>query len=61
VQYMTEQWDVTTPSGLPLWTILLAVPLGSALGVLHAVTGIVAPQPVPDEITAGVELAGGGV
>jgi TRAP-type C4-dicarboxylate transport system permease small subunit len=37
VQYMSEQWDVTTPAGLPLWTILFAVPLGSVLGIFHAV------------------------
>jgi TRAP-type C4-dicarboxylate transport system permease small subunit len=57
VQYMSEQRDVTTPAGLPLWTVLLAIPLGSALGVFHAVVEIVTPQPVP----ADVELVGGAV
>jgi TRAP-type C4-dicarboxylate transport system permease small subunit len=55
VQYMSEQWDVTTPAGLPLWTILLAIPLGSALGILHAVAGIISPQAAPHEaLEAGV-------
>jgi TRAP-type C4-dicarboxylate transport system permease small subunit len=57
VQYMSEQRDVTTPAGLPLWTILLAVPLGSVLGIFHAVVELSAPQPVP----ADVELVGGAV
>jgi TRAP-type C4-dicarboxylate transport system permease small subunit len=52
VQYMIEQRDVTTPAGLPLWTILLAIPLGAALGILHAVAQIVAPalaaEPEPE-------------
>ncbi|MEU4244805.1 TRAP transporter small permease [Actinoplanes sp. NPDC026619] len=60
VQYISEQRDVTTPAGLPLWTILLAIPLGSALGALHAVVELIAPQPVPDEVSDEVELIGGG-
>ena len=61
VQYMAEQSDVTTPAGLPLWLILLAIPLGATLGILHAVVQIVAPQPIPAEDEEEVELVGGGV
>jgi TRAP-type C4-dicarboxylate transport system permease small subunit len=61
VQYMAEQSDVTTPAGLPLWTILLAIPLGAALGILHAVVQIVSPQPIPAQDSEEVELVGGGV
>jgi TRAP-type transport system small permease protein len=61
VQYMAEQSDVTTPAGLPLWTILLAIPLGAALGILHAVVQIVSPQPIPRQDTEEVELVGGGI
>jgi TRAP-type C4-dicarboxylate transport system permease small subunit len=57
VQYISEQRDVTTPAGLPLWTILLAVPLGSALGIFHAVVELLTPQPKP----ADAELVGGAV
>lgn len=42
VTYLSEQSDVTTPAGLKLWWILLAMPIGAALGCLHAVAGIVA-------------------
>jgi TRAP-type C4-dicarboxylate transport system permease small subunit len=42
VFYMSEQSDVTTPAGLPLWSILLAMPLGAALGCVHAAVQIVA-------------------
>jgi TRAP-type C4-dicarboxylate transport system permease small subunit len=61
VQYMAEQSDVTTPAGLPLWTILLAIPLGAALGIFHAVVQIVRPEPIPQEDEEEVELVGGGV
>jgi TRAP-type C4-dicarboxylate transport system permease small subunit len=61
VQYMAEQSDVTTPAGLPLWLILLAIPMGATLGILHAVVQIVAPQPIPAEDEEEVELVGGGV
>jgi TRAP-type transport system small permease protein len=61
VRYISEQRDVTTPAGLPLWTILLAIPLGSALGVLHAVVELIAPQPLPAEVSDEVDLVGGGV
>lgn len=61
VQYMSEQSDVTTPSGLPLWTILAALPLGTALGVFHAVVEIVSPQPVTADEEKEVELLGGAV
>jgi TRAP-type transport system small permease protein len=61
VQYMAEQSDVTTPAGLPLWLILLAIPLGATLGILHAVVQIVWPQPIPQEDEEEVELVGGGV
>jgi TRAP-type C4-dicarboxylate transport system permease small subunit len=61
VQYMAEQSDVTTPAGLPLWTILLAIPLGAALGIFHAVVQIVWPQPIPQQDEEEVELVGGGV
>ena len=49
VQYMLEQSDVTTPAGLPLWTILLAIPLGAALGICHAIVQIVR-QPAVAEV-----------
>src|SRR4051812_46506295 len=42
VLYMGEQRDVTTSAGLPLWTILLAIPLGAALGCVHAIAKIAA-------------------
>ena len=61
VQYMAEQSDVTTPAGLPLWLILLAIPMGATLGILHAVVQIVAPRPIPAEDEEEVELVGGGV
>jgi TRAP-type C4-dicarboxylate transport system permease small subunit len=61
VEYMAEQSDVTTPAGLPLWTILLAIPIGSGLGVLHALAEIIAPQPLPEAVEDEVELVGGGV
>jgi TRAP-type C4-dicarboxylate transport system permease small subunit len=60
VQYISEQSDVTTPAGLPLWSILLAIPIGSALGVLHAVVEIVKPTP-EDVVEEERELVGGGV
>ena len=60
VQYISEQSDVTTPAGLPLWTILLAMPLGSALAVIHAVVEIVSPTP-DDEQEEQHELIGGAV
>jgi TRAP-type C4-dicarboxylate transport system permease small subunit len=60
VQYISEQSDVTTPAGLPLWTILVAIPIGSALGVLHAVVEIVSPTP-EDVLEDERELVGGGV
>jgi TRAP-type C4-dicarboxylate transport system permease small subunit len=60
VQYINEQSDVTTPAGLPLWTILLAIPIGAALGVLHAVVEIVSPTP-EEVIEDERELVGGGV
>ena len=52
VQYMAEQSDVTTPAGLPLWTILLAIPLGAALGIFHAIAQIVSRPPVAEVETA---------
>jgi TRAP-type C4-dicarboxylate transport system permease small subunit len=61
VQYISEQSDVTTPAGLPLWTILLAIPLGAALGIVHAVAQIIRPEPISDDVEAEVELVGGGV
>jgi TRAP-type C4-dicarboxylate transport system permease small subunit len=61
VQYMAEQSDVTTPAGLPLWTILLAIPLGAALGIFHAVVQIVVPRPLAGEDEEEVELVGGAV
>jgi TRAP-type C4-dicarboxylate transport system permease small subunit len=61
INYMSEQSDVTTPAGLPLWTILLALPLGSALAIFHAIVEIVSPQPVSAEEEHEVELVGGGV
>jgi TRAP-type C4-dicarboxylate transport system permease small subunit len=61
VEYMAEQSDVTTPAGLPLWTVLLAIPVGSGLGVIHAIDGIIAPQPLPDAVEDEVELVGGAV
>jgi TRAP-type C4-dicarboxylate transport system permease small subunit len=61
ISYMSEQSDVTTPAGLPLWTILLALPVGSALAIFHAAVEIVAPQPVSAEEEHEVELVGGGV
>jgi TRAP-type C4-dicarboxylate transport system permease small subunit len=45
IQYISEQSDVTTPAGIPLWTILLAIPIGSVLGVLHAIVEIISPTP----------------
>jgi TRAP-type C4-dicarboxylate transport system permease small subunit len=60
VQYISEQSDVTTPAGLPLWTILVAIPIGSALGVLHAIVEIISPT--PDAIVEEErELVGGAV
>jgi len=61
VQYISEQSDVTTPAGLPLWTILLAIPIGAALGIVHAVAQIIRPEPISDDVEAEVELVGGGV
>jgi TRAP-type C4-dicarboxylate transport system permease small subunit len=61
VQYIAEQSDVTTPAGLPLWTILLAIPLGAALGIFHAVVQIVVPEPLAAEDDDEVELVGGAV
>jgi TRAP-type C4-dicarboxylate transport system permease small subunit len=51
VTYLREQSDVTTPAGLRLWWILLAMPIGCALGCLHAVVGIV-------DILRGTDRAG---
>jgi TRAP-type C4-dicarboxylate transport system permease small subunit len=60
VQYISEQSDVTTPVGLPLWTILLAIPIGSALGIVHAIAEIISPT--PEEILEEEHaLVGGGV
>jgi TRAP-type C4-dicarboxylate transport system permease small subunit len=42
IAYLHEQSDVTTPAGLKLWWILLAMPIGAALGCFHAIAGIVA-------------------
>jgi TRAP-type transport system small permease protein len=58
VQYISEQSDVTTPAGLPLWTILVAMPIGSALGVLHVIVEIVSPTP-EQIISEERELVGG--
>jgi TRAP-type C4-dicarboxylate transport system permease small subunit len=58
VRYISEQRDVTTPAGLPLWTILLAIPIGSTLGVLHAIVEIVKPTP-PEILEEERELVGG--
>ena len=42
IAYLHEQSDVTTAAGLRLWWILLAMPIGAALGCFHAVAEIVA-------------------
>jgi TRAP-type C4-dicarboxylate transport system permease small subunit len=60
VQYISQQSDVTTPVGLPLWSILLAIPLGSALGILHVIVEIIHPTP-PAILEQERELVGGGV
>jgi C4-dicarboxylate transporter DctQ subunit len=40
--YAIEQRDVVSPSGIPLWTVFLALPFGAALSVVHVVVEIVA-------------------
>ena len=57
--YGYEQRDVVSPTGIPLWTVFLALPLGAALSAVHVVVEVVAllrgaeaPDPfpaVPDE------------
>jgi TRAP-type C4-dicarboxylate transport system permease small subunit len=37
-----EQRDVVSPTGLPLWTVFLALPFGAALTTVHIVVEIVA-------------------
>jgi TRAP-type C4-dicarboxylate transport system permease small subunit len=37
-----EQRDVVSPSGVPLWTVFLALPLGGALSAVHVMVEIVA-------------------
>jgi tripartite ATP-independent transporter DctP family solute receptor len=40
--YAYEQRDVVSPSGVPLWTVFLALPLGAVLGEVHVVVEVVA-------------------
>ncbi len=37
-----EQRDVVSPSGVPLWTVFLALPFGGALSAVHVVVEVVA-------------------
>jgi TRAP-type C4-dicarboxylate transport system permease small subunit len=65
IGYLREQSDVTTPAGLRLWWILLAMPIGAALGCLHAIAEIVAvlrgTEPADAEPDDEVVRIGGGV
>jgi TRAP-type C4-dicarboxylate transport system permease small subunit len=40
--YAYEQRDVVPPSGIPLWTVFLALPIGAVLSNVHVVVEIVA-------------------
>jgi TRAP-type transport system small permease protein len=40
--YLSEQSDVVSPVGIPLWTAFLPLPFGSALGLVHIAVEIVA-------------------
>jgi TRAP-type C4-dicarboxylate transport system permease small subunit len=59
IAYLGEQNDVTTPAGLRLWWILLAMPIGAALGCFHAVVEIVAALRGADVAGFDPQIGGG--
>jgi len=73
-RYGYEQRDVVSPSGVPLWTVFLALPLGGALSLVHVAVEIVAllrgaeapglaatiPDEPPEEGVPAPAIPGGG-
>jgi TRAP-type C4-dicarboxylate transport system permease small subunit len=59
--YGYEQRDVVSPSGVPLWTVFLALPVGAALSVVHAVVEIVALVRGTEENVPAPAVPGGAV